>query len=144
VEVRAVYRAYETITFVTSENTYLCIGIDDELCDDGGRPELAFPFLSIDSALEYGILTAYQVQPLLEAGREESVRQAKVLSESRNQKDQAKKAGWLKEFLETPEGIGAAISICGVEATKKYLNEMPCPSCGSIERCRCYVPPENR
>jgi hypothetical protein len=142
VEITTVYRAHDTITFVTSETTYLCIGIDDELCDDGGRPEFDFPFLSIDKALEYKILTACQVEPLLKAEREESARRSKVYAEARDQKDQAKKAGWLKEFLETPEGIGAAISICGVEATKKYLEGVSCPSCGRTDRCRCYVPPK--
>lgn len=141
VDVTAVYRADDVITFVTSENTYLCIGID-VVWDDGSRPELDLPFLSIAKALEYGILTAYQVQPLLEAEREESTRRARDFSDSRDQQQAAKKADWLKEFLETPEGIGAAISICGVEATKKYLNEMPCPICGSVERCRCDVPSE--
>jgi hypothetical protein len=124
VDVTAVYRAHSTLTFVTSENTYLCIGIDEELCDDGGCPEFAFPFLSIDKALEYGILAAYQVEPLLKAEREESARRAKDLSDSRDQQQEVKKADWLKEFLNTPEGIGAAISICGVEATKKYLEGM--------------------
>ena len=119
-EIVAVHKSLDRITFITSENAYVHIEMVNDDPHDTDTFELECGHLSVEDAVEFGIVSADMYAPLKEAEDEERQRQKCNTYE----RVQAEKAKWLKEYLATAEGIGAAITIFGVEETKKILKGM--------------------